>query len=77
MSAVIENTLEEVQDLVGATIEKVWIVKAKDEYDIEAVRIRVRYRDGFGVNGSNVGEYELWQDEEGNGPGFLAFMGTP
>ena len=77
MSARLENTAEELSDLVGATIEKAWVAGAEDEYDSPKVRLRVRYRDGFGVNGSAVGEYELWQDEEGNGPGFIAFMGAP
>jgi hypothetical protein len=72
MSAVLENTAEEIEDLVGATIEKAWIAS-----DVPAVRIRVRYRSGLIVNGAAAGEYELWQDEEGNGPGFVAYMGPP
>jgi len=75
MSARLENTAEELSDLVGATIEVVWIEQADGEYDFDKIRFRVRYRDGFGVNGSDAGEYEIWQDIEGNGPGYVAFIG--
>lgn len=75
MSARLENTPDDIDDLVGAKIVKAWITPG-EEYSPPAVRIRVMYRKGLLVNGSPVGEYELWQDEEGNGPGYLAFMGT-
>jgi len=76
MSAVLENTAEELEDLIGATIENAWIEK-DDDLDTGRVRMRVRFRKGLQVNLSHAGEYEIWQDEEGNGPGFIAFVGEP
>jgi hypothetical protein len=74
MSALLENTLEDVDILEGATIEKVWITEPDLEYEYPAVRLRVRYRNGSLVNNSPTGEYEIWQDVEGNGPGYIAFV---
>lgn len=75
----LENTLEEIQDLQGATIEKVWIKEPDPEseyidFEYPVVCVRVRYRPGLRVNDLDYGEYEIWQDAEGNGPGFLAFV---
>jgi hypothetical protein len=72
MSAHLENAAEEIQDLVGATILAAWVEDTDGE---QRVRLRVKFRDDLRVNDSPLGEYEIWQDEEGNGPGFLAFMG--
>lgn len=76
MSALLENTAAEIEDLAGATIERIWISDANvgDDYEQPVVRLRVRFRPGLSVNGLHHGEYELWQDVEGNGPGYLAFV---
>lgn len=76
MSWQCENQPDEVSDLVGATIVAAKIAKAGcGEVGTKAVRLTVRFRDGFKVNDSDKGTYEVWQDPEGNGPGFLAYMG--
>ena len=72
-----QNTPDEIADLQGATIEKAWPATWDDGYEKVkggVVRLRVRFRDGLIVNGHTHGEYELWQDPEGNGPGFLSFV---
>jgi hypothetical protein len=76
MSALLENTKEDIEILEGATIEKVWIARSPlgFESSCPVVRLRVRWRDGFNVNGNTHGEFELWQDVEGNGPGYLSFV---
>jgi hypothetical protein len=71
-------TEEEVSDLIGATIEDAWIEKSDDPYGMEEVlRMRVRFRKGLKINDHFLGEYEVWQDIEGNGPGLLAYQGPP
>lgn len=73
-----QNTREEIDDLTGSTIEKAWAATWDDGFEKVrggVVKLRIRFRDGLRVNGSNRGEYELWQDPEGNGPGFLAYQG--
>ena len=74
MSAVLENTEQEIKDLQGALIETAAI--EDDGYGEQVVVLRVRYRADLRVNGSQHGEYQVWQDPEGNGPGFLALTGT-
>jgi hypothetical protein len=72
-----ENTAEDIDVLVGATIEKAWLAEWDDGFEqAEAgvVRLRVRYPAGCTVNGKTHGEYEVWVDPEGNGPGFLSFV---
>ena len=77
MSAVLENTVEDIEVLDGATIERIWLAPWDDGFDRReqgVVRLTVRYKRGLIVNGSDRGDYELWQDPEGNGPGFLSFV---
>jgi hypothetical protein len=80
MSPVLEQDAEELEVLVGATIEKVWVQEpdpSSEYYDYEypVVRMRVRFRQGLRVNNKRHGEYEVWQDPEGNGPGFFSLVG--
>lgn len=78
MSAILDQTLEDVDILEGATIEKVWLADWDDgfeKFEKGVVRFRVRYRDNLRVNDSLTGEFEVWQDGEGNGPGFIALVG--
>ena len=88
----VENTKDEIQTLVGATILSARIVsvdEAKAEaraagegedlvefIDQEVLRLSVRFRSGLRVNDSATGEYEVWQDVEGNGSGYLAYVGS-
>ena len=62
------NTDEELDSLVGA---KIIGFDRRDEF----VCLHVRYRDGLKVNYEQEGFYEIWQDEEGNGPGQLVLVG--
>jgi hypothetical protein len=70
------HDLEVLDDLRGAKILEVWVQKPPndDVYDQPCVRLRVKFREGLRVNDLDWGEYEIWQDEEGNGPGHLAFV---
>lgn len=73
-----ENIPEDVDVLVGATIEKVTFADWDDGFEVVpkgVVRIRVKFKKGLTVNGLAFGEFEIWQDPEGNGPGFLALVG--
>ena len=73
-----ENVPEELDILEGATITKVQFADWDDGMEVVAkgvVRLRVKYADGHKVNGSSFGEFEIWQDPEGNGPGFIALVG--
>ena len=72
-----QNTAEELDVLKGATILNVWAAEWDDGFESVpegVIRIRVAYRKGLRVNDHPCGEYELWQDPEGNGPGFLSFV---
>ena len=73
-----ENVPEELDILEGATIEKVQFTTWDDGFEqVEngVVRLRVKYKKGLKVNGLAYGEFEIWQDPEANGPGFLALVG--
>lgn len=73
-----ENVPEDIDILEGALIEKATFAVWDDGFESipnGVVRLRVRFRDGFQVNGSTHGNFEIWVDPEGNGPGFIAFMG--
>lgn len=73
-----ENTVEDVDILEGAVIEKVTFAEWDDGMESipnGVVRLRVRFRESLLVNGKTHGDFEVWVDPEGNGPGFLAFMG--
>jgi hypothetical protein len=66
----------ELEVLAGAKITRVWVENAPDDgFSFPEIRISVKYRKNLVVNGETEGVYALWQDEEGNGPGYLAFMG--
>lgn len=68
----VENTVEDLEILKGATITKIAIVP--DGYGDDKIVMDVRYRKGLQVNESRTGRFEVWQDVEGNGPGYLAFV---
>lgn len=72
-----ENTISDIDVLEGAVIEKAWLGEWDDGFEQVGegvVRLRVRFRKGITVNGKTHGEYEVWVDPEGNGPGFLSFV---
>lgn len=72
-----QNSKEEIDDLKGATILNAWAAEWDDGFEAVpegVIRLRVSYRKGLRVNGKPCGEYELWQDPEGNGPGFLSLV---
>jgi len=60
-------------ELVGATI--LAVEEREGDWRGDFTRLHVRYRDGLAVNEQAEGFYEIWQDEEGNGPGALALVG--
>lgn len=73
-----ENIPEDIDFLEGSTIERIWLAPWDDDFGGATkdgvVRLRLRYKKGFTVNGKTHGEYEIWVDPEGNGPGFLCFV---
>jgi hypothetical protein len=68
MSVAVENRIEELDVLQGATITKVAVGPA-------TIRLTVRFAPNLFVNGRRTAIYEIWQDGEGNGPGYLALVG--
>ena len=77
MSCRSENVAEDIDVLEGAMIERAWLADWDDDQETwkeGVVRLRVRYRPGLMINDKTHGEYELWVDPEGNGPGFLSYV---
>jgi hypothetical protein len=70
----VENTPDDLEILEGATITKIQIVP--DGYGDDKIVMDVKYRKGLNVNELDHGRFEIWQDVEGNGPGYLAFVGA-
>jgi hypothetical protein len=73
MSYRVENTEDDLEILQGAKITSIAIVP--DEYDSDKIVMTVHFRTGLRVNDALTGTFEVWMDAEGNGPGFLAFVG--
>lgn len=83
----VENSQEELDVLKGATINDIRIMDLPEDLkefgnDNKVVMnvtlrapIRFEDQDGQVVEARTV-TFEVWQDEEGNGPGYLAFTGT-
>lgn len=84
MSWKVENTPEELDDLRGAKILSIRVLGPTEQglekdlvpYACEMISLTVMYRNDLTVNHSKVGEYEIWADAEGNGPGFVALVGN-
>jgi hypothetical protein len=86
MSVDVENTVEDLEILDGATIVSARIappdpdlLREFPEYAglaSKRIVLRVKWRKGLSVNDSSMGTFEVWQDAEGNGPGYLSFVGT-
>jgi hypothetical protein len=79
VSAVLEQSPDELDFLVGATIESVRVNREEYKFgeftDVhEAIELQVRFARPFNVEGTQcrTGTIEILQDPEGNGPGFLA-----
>lgn len=71
MSVSVENTHEDLEILVGATILSAEGTPGSDD----PIVLNVRFVAHLDVNGSNRGRFEIWQDGEGNGPGYIAYLG--
>lgn len=65
-----ENTIEELEFLKGATIFDIKIDDEKEE-----TTMLLRLKPGLAVNNSVIAVVGVWQDVEGNGPGYLAYLG--
>jgi len=75
----VENTAQEIADLKGATILSAKIKPGVYD-DARIIELTVRFREGHaisddGVTGYTEGTYQIWQDAEGNGPGYIALVG--
>ena len=62
-------------ELVGATILAVSSRPNDWPPGRDFLRLHVRFASDVEVNGANEAYYELWSDEEGNGPGELVYLG--
>lgn len=74
MSARLEQTAEELDFLVGATVERVEV--RPDGFGGDAMHLHLRTKVEV-VDGPTRGHHvdlEVWQDVEGNGPGYLALV---
>jgi len=72
-----QNVKDDIDFLKGATIERIWFADWDDGFEVVpegVVRIRLRFAENVRVNDKTHGEYEIWQDPEGNGPGFVSFV---
>lgn len=67
MSISVENVGADLEPLEGAKILSAKIIG-------NSIRLTIEYHN-FVVNGSLTGIYEVWRDGEGNGPGYLAYLG--
>jgi hypothetical protein len=75
----LEQSVSELLWLKGATVVGIRERKSQDEYDSDCIEIEFRLTPA----GSHMVEgdpshalVEVWQDPEGNGPGFLALTAT-
>jgi hypothetical protein len=78
MSAHLEMSVEDIDFLIGATLAKAEVTP--DAMGEEAMNLHFRLPKGRVVVDQSGSEYttvvmQVWQDVEGNGPGYLAFVG--
>lgn len=76
MSGLLEQTKDELDFLVGATITKVRVKRDNSLYGMgDVIELSATLNDAitdqYGTTSHQV-KIEVWQDPEGNGPGFLA-----
>lgn len=77
----VENTQEELDLLVGATILSIKIEDLPEDLkefgDDNKIVMKVMLPKPVEMDGKKTGtlSFEVWQDEEGNGPGYLALVG--
>lgn len=73
----VENTKEELAILVGATITGFKIVP--DAMDEQALEMEVKFARPIHTQDGGpyaTGTFQIWMDEEGNGPGYIALTGA-
>lgn len=73
MSFDVENTIEELEPFEGAKI--IGFDIRPDEFGSNCLRMKLRLRPNLAVNQSVLAVLEVWQDVEGNGPGYLSYVG--
>jgi len=73
MSYEVENTAEDLEILEKARIDYIGI--EPDGFGSDKILMRVTFRPGLIVNECRTGTFEVWQDVEGNGPGYLSYVG--
>lgn len=71
MSARLEQSPDDLKLLIGGIIQKIEVVEEYGEPSIQLSIALPTPRDIEGVLCDAV-QYQVWQDEEGNGPGYLA-----
>lgn len=82
MSADVENSPHELYLMSGATITDIRVHEDPDPYGMSTVRMELTLNEPHVVNPNDCPggvvrkmTVEVWQDEEGNGPGYLAIVG--
>lgn len=75
----LEQTAADLSYLKGATLTGVKKRKPEDEYDIEALVLTFKLKTPIVDAESNqevsTVDLQVWEDPEGNGPGYLALTG--
>lgn len=77
----VENTQEELDLLVGATILSIQIEDLPEDLkefgNDNKIVMKLKMPKPVVLDGKETGtlSFEVWQDEEGNGPGYLALVG--
>ena len=82
MSSLLEQSVEDIAFLKGATLKSIKERKAEDAYDMDCLQlvftlanpIQLELDPGKQILAKEV-TFEVWQDPEGNGPGFLSLVG--
>lgn len=79
MSWDVENTKEEIEELKGCTIVSAKIKPSEFEGEGRSIELKLRFphplTDGETMRTYREGIFQVWQDEEGNGPGYIALVG--
>lgn len=78
MSWTVENTIEDIDYLVGGTITAIEIQPNEYEPGTNQLVLKIKLKTPIRNQDDKVMrtvDIQVWQDEEGNGPGYLALVG--
>lgn len=76
MSGMLEQSVEDIEFLKGATVTNIEVVNEGEEFGFDALSLTFKLatpiKDAETQQVANVVEIQVWMDPEGNGPGYLA-----